>query len=155
MTAGRVVVAVALVALALAGCGGNGGDRSPNLAKLPLAPGTQIVSRVHQCDRGSNAYCAIELVVVDPAWHDAGSLVFAEKRALVRKGWTADDAPIGDEQAAESPGDKLRVTYATAYADLKDIEIGWIKRSHTISVALSRTLFSGTAGMSVILEIGS
>lgn len=155
MTAGRVVVAVALAACALAGCGGNGGDRTPDLGKLPLAPGSRIVARVRQCDPGANAYCAVELVVVDPAWHDSGSLVFAEKRILARHGWTADRGAIGDEGAAESPGDKLRVTYATAYGDLKDIELGWIKRSHTISVALSHTLFDRSAAMSVMLEIGS
>jgi hypothetical protein len=155
MTAGRVVVAVALAAGALAGCGGNGGDRTPDLGKLPLSPGSRIVARVRQCDAGANAYCAVELVVVDPAWHDSGSLVFAEKRILAHHGWTADRGAIGDEHAAESPGDKLRVTYASAYGDLKDIELGWIKRSHAISVALSHTLFDRSAAMSVMLEIGS
>jgi hypothetical protein len=154
MTAGRVVVVVvALAACALAGCGG--GDRTPDLGKLPLAPGSRIVTQVRQCDAGSNAYCAVELVVVDPAWHDSGSLVFAEKRILAHHGWTPDRGTNGDEHAAESPGDKLRVTYATAYGDLKDIELGWIKRSHAISVALSHTLFDRSAAMSVMLEIGS
>jgi hypothetical protein len=153
MTAGRVVVAVALAACALAGCGG--GDRTPDLARLPLAPGSRIVARAQQCDAGSNAYCAVELVVVDPAWHDSGSLVFAEKRILAHHGWAADRGANGDEHAAESPGDKLRVTYASAYGDLKDIELGWIKRSHAISVALSHTLFDRSAAMSVMLEIGS
>ena len=155
MTAGRVVVAVALAACALAGCGGNGGDRTPALGKLPLAPGSRIVTQARQCDAGANAYCAVELVVVDPAWHDSGSLVFAEKRMLARYGWIEDRGINGDEHAAESPGDKLRVTYATAYGDLKDIELGWIKRSHAISVALSHTLFDRSAAMSVMLEIGS
>jgi hypothetical protein len=155
MTAGRVVVAVALVVLALAGCGGSGNNRTPNLARLPLAPGTQILARVRQCDPGSHAYCAIELVVVDPAWRDAGSLVVVEKRTLARKGWTADHSSLGNEDAAESPGDKLRITYATADADLRNIELGWIKRSHAVSVALSRTLFDDRAAMSMELEIGS
>jgi hypothetical protein len=110
---------------------------------------------MRQCDLGSNAYCAIELVVVDPAWRDAGSLVVVEKRALARKGWTADHASLGNEDAAESPGDKLRVTYATADADLRNIELGWIKRPHAISMALSRTLFDERAAMSMELEIGS
>jgi len=155
MTAGRVVVAVALAAGALAGCGGNGGDRTPDLAKLPLASGSRVVARVRQCDRGSNAYCAVELVVVDPTSHDSGSLVFAERRILARHGWTTDHSTNGDERAAESPGDKLRVTYATAYGDLKDIELGWITRSHAISLALSHTLFDRYAAMSVMLELGS
>jgi hypothetical protein len=155
MTAGRVVVVVALAAGALAGCGGSGGDRSPNLSGLPLASGSRVVARAKQCDGGSNAYCALELVVVDPAFRDSGVLVTAEKRSLAHHGWMADNGPNGDERAAESPGDKLRVTYATAYGDLKDIELGWIKRARPISLALSHTLFGREAAMSVMLEVGS
>ena len=54
-----------------------------------------------------------------------------------------------------SPGDKLRVTYATAYGDLKDIELGWISRAKPISLALSHAIFDRAAAMSVMLEIGS
>jgi hypothetical protein len=155
MTAGRVVVVVALAAGALAGCGGNAGDISPDVGGLPLAEGSRIVSKVQQCDAGENPYCAVELVVVNPAYRDSGVLVVAERRTLARKGWTADHATNGDEHAAESPGDKLRVTYATADGDLKDIELGWIKRSHAISLALSHALFDRAAAISVMLEVGS
>jgi hypothetical protein len=148
-------VAVALAAGALAGCGGSGGDRSPNLGGLPLVRGSRVVALAKQCDAGSNAYCALELVVVDPTYKDSDGLVVAEKRSLAHHGWTADDATEGDERAAESPGDKLRVSYASAYNDLKDIELGWIKRSHTISLALSHTLFGRQTAMSMILEVGS
>jgi hypothetical protein len=154
MTAGRVVVAVALAAGALAGCG-NGGDRSPELSGLPLAPGSRIVANVKQCDAGDNAYCALELVVLSGRYRTSAALVAGEKKVLAQRRWITDHADNGDEQAAESRGDKLRVTYATAYADLKDIELGWIKRSHEISLALSRTLFDRSAAMSVMLEIGS
>lgn len=146
---------VALAAAALGGCGGNGADRSPDLGGLPLAPGSRVVARVQQCDPGSNAYCAIELVVESPTYRTSAGLVSGEKHLLAERGWTADHGSNGDEQAAESPGDKLRITYATAYGDLKDIELGWIKRSHRISLALSHALFDRAAAMSVMLEIGS
>ena len=154
MTAGRVVVAVVLAAVRARRVW-RLRDRTPDLGKLPLAPGSRIVTRVRQCDAGSNAYCAVELVVVDPAWHDSGVAGVRREADPRAPGWTADRGANGDEDAAESPGDKLRVTYATAYGDLKDIELGWIKRSHAISVALSHALFDRSAAMSVMLEIGS
>jgi hypothetical protein len=146
------VVAV-LAAGTLAGCGG--GDRTPSIDRLPLAPGSSIVSRVRQCNSGSNAYCAIELVVVNKRSANSLALIAQERQALTQRGWTNTHANNGDEHAALSPGDKLRVTYATAYGDLKDIELGWISRAKPISVALSRALFARAAAMSVMLEIGS
>jgi hypothetical protein len=154
MTAGRVVVVALVVAGALAGCG-NSGDRSPAVDGLPLAAGSKIVARIRQCDKGSNAYCALELVVVSDRFRSSDALVTGEHRLLRRSGWTADHAQTGDETAAESPGDKLRVTYATASGDLRDIEIGWIRRSHDVSLALSRTLFDRSPAMSMMLEIAS
>jgi hypothetical protein len=155
MTAGRVVVVVALAAGALTGCGGNAGTRTPSLGSLPLTSGSRVVARARQCNAGANAYCAIELVVVDPSYRNSWALVAGERRSLAGHGWTADHANNGDEHAATSPGDKLRVTYATAYGDLKDIELGWITRSHTISLALSRQLFARSPTMSLMLEAGS
>jgi hypothetical protein len=153
MTAGRVVVVAVLAAGALTGCGA--GDRSPSVDRLPLAPGSKIVSQVRQCNPGSNAYCAIELVVVDKSSANSWALVAQERRALRQRGWTLTNATNGDEHAAISPGDKLRVTYATAYGDLKDIELGWISRAKPISLALSHAIFDRAAAMSLMLEIGS
>ena len=150
----RTVAAVGLGACALAGCGGNGGDRSPALGKLPLAPGSRVVARVQRCDHGQNAYCAWELVVVNRGYANSWDLVAGERRSLSVHGWTQTHADTGDEHAAQSPGDKLRVTYATAMGDLKDAELGWVKRSHAISVALSHTIFERAAAMSVLLELG-
>jgi hypothetical protein len=56
--------------------------------------------------------------------------------------------------AADSPGARLRVTFATALLDLKDIELGWIKRPRPISLALSRAIFDGEAAMSMNLVAG-
>src|ERR1700729_1297554 len=105
MTAGRGVVAAVLAAGTLAGCGG-GGDRTPSVDRLPLAPGSTIVSQVRECNSGSNAYCAIELVVVDKGSANSLDLVAQERYALTHRGWTITHANNGDEQAALSPGDK-------------------------------------------------
>ena len=142
-----------LAAGALAGCGT--AERMPTVGRLPLAPGSRIVSQVRQCDHGSNSYCAIELVVVNRRSANSAALVAQERRALKQRGWTITHANNGDEHAALSPGDKLRVTYATAYGDLKDVELGWISRSKPISLALSHAIFDRAAAMSVMLEIGS
>jgi hypothetical protein len=155
MTVARAVFVGLAAAVVLGGCGGNGGTRSPNLGGLPLASGSRVVAQARQCDPGSNAYCAIEIVVTSRSYRTSAELVAGERHTLGRRGWSAGSGPNGDEHAADSPGDKLRVTYATAYADLKDIELGWIKRSHAISLALSRTLFDRAAAMSLMLEIGS
>jgi len=154
MTAGRVVVVAVLAAVALAGCGG-GGDKTPALDRLPLPTGSEIVSQVRQCNQGTNAYCAIEFVVVNKRIANSWGLVAKERRALAQRGWNATHANNGDEHAATSPGDKLRVTYATAYGDLKDIELGWITRAKPISLALSHAIFARAAAMSLMLEIGS
>lgn len=127
----------------------------PTIGRLPLAPGSRVVSQVRQCDAGSNAYCALELVVVNKGSANSDALVALERRALRQRGWTITHANNGDEHAALSPGDKLRVTYATAYGDLKDIELGWIARAKPISLALSHEIFARAAAMSVMLEIGS
>jgi hypothetical protein len=147
------VVAAALAAGTLTGCG-NQGERSPALGKLPLAAGSRVVAQVRKCDRGQNEYCALELVVVNRGYANSWGLVDGERRSLSAHGWTQTHADTGDEHAAQSPGDKLRVTYATAMGDLKDVELGWITRTHRIAVAMSHTLFERTAAMSVLLELG-
>lgn len=144
----------AIAALALSACG-TSGVRSSDELRLPIVPGTRVVERVRQCDKGSNAYCAIEMVVVAPHLHTSWQLVNAESKLLGHRRWTFEDASNGDEHAAQSPGDKLRVTYATAYGDLQGIDLGWIQRSHRITMALSKALFDRAAAMSVMLEVGS
>jgi hypothetical protein len=148
------VAAVALATSALVGCGGNGGHRSPPVGNLPLAPGSEVVAQVRKCDRGQNAYCAVEMVVVDRRYANSWKLVEGERRSLSQHGWTQTNADTGDEHAAQSPGHKLRVTYATAMGDLKDVELGWVTRSRAISLALSKTIFDRAAAMSVMLEVG-
>lgn len=156
MTGARLRAAAlpALVA-ALVGCSQAGGSPTPDLARLPLVGGASIAAQVRQCDRGTNAFCALELVVVDPRLETSNALLTSERRQLRRHGWTQFGGDTGDQRAAESPGHELRVTYATAYSDLKGIDLGWIQRSRPITLALSRALFDRASAISMMLEVGS
>jgi hypothetical protein len=149
-----VAVVAPLIGLMLAGCGG-AGVRTPDQTRLPIVPGSRVVERVRQCDRGTRAYCAIEIVVVDSHVRTSWQLVRAEQRALAHRNWTPEKAINGDEHASQSPGDKLRVTYATAYGDLQGVDLGWIQRAHKITTALSKVLFDRSPAISMMLEVGS
>jgi hypothetical protein len=156
MAAPRVVTVLALtagMAATLAGCGGS--TRSPQASSLPLAQGARVMTNVRQCNGGSNAYCSIELVVLGPKYESSRALVLAERDRLRAEGWTGASPTTGDQLADESPNNKLRVTYATAFQDLKGADIGWIKRSWPTVSALDQTVFDRVVAMSVLLEVGS
>ena len=155
MRSRRLGTALASLALgiAVAGCG-SGAHRVPSLAQLPLVNGATIVEHLRQCDPGTNAYCAIELVVVDRLYPSSTALVLQEKRMLKRSGWTRAGPDTSEEHAADSPGRALRVNYATALGDLTGIDLGWIQRPRTITLALTRTMFDRVPAMSVLLESG-
>ncbi len=144
----------ALVAT-LAGCGQTSGGRDVSLKQLPLVPGARIVSSVKQCDRGANAFCALNLVIVDRLYHSSEALLKAEHVWVHAAGWRGVGGDTDDEKAAESPTHNLRVTYATAFGDLKDIDLLTIRRPRTISLALSRELFNRSSALSILLEAGS
>jgi hypothetical protein len=138
----------------LAGCGGQGATRSPQASALPLVAGSQVVTQVKQCDSGANAYCAVEMVVTAPRLSTSAELVRLERKALYAHGWTWAHADTGDEQAADSPGEKIHLSYSTAYGDLKGIDLGWIHRSGAIELALSRAMFGRVPTMSLMMELG-
>ena len=146
---------LALVALAasVSACGGDA-PRHPILSSVPLVSGGQVVARANACDVGANAYCALDVVVVDPRVKSAQQLVTDERQWLKRNRWIRVSAQTGDEQAADSPGDHLRVTYSTAALDLKDIDLGWIKRPRPIALALSDAIYRGSAAMSINIVAG-
>lgn len=125
------------------------------MSKLPLIDGASVIAQAHQCDRGADAYCAVEMVIVDPRFHTSTELMKAERRRLTGLGWSLADGDTGNEHAADSPGHRLRVTYATAEGDLQGIDEGWIKRPQGITLTLSRLMFDRAAGISVMLEKGS
>jgi hypothetical protein len=150
----RLLLWPLLLATALAGCGQGGGDKTPDSSKLPLVAGARILQQIRRCDPGANAFCALELVVVDPSYHSSLDFLAVEQHHLLTHGWTGASPPIGEERAADSPGHKLHITYATAYGDLKGIDLGWIHRTHRTAVALSHALFDHASTISVLLEMG-
>jgi hypothetical protein len=147
---------LALVALVvgLAGCGGQSKTSSPSLSNLPLVPGANIVTQVRECDKGTNAFCAVELVVRGAGYSSSADLVKAERDRLRKAGWSGVAPDDGQQRAAASPGQKLRITYATAAADLLGIDLGWIKRPRPITVGLAHSMFDRSPAMSVLLEAG-
>jgi hypothetical protein len=149
----RLVPLVALL-LAVTGCGQGENHHSPNAARLPLVAGAKIVTEAHRCDKGANAYCAVEMVVVGPNYRSSTDLVKSERAYLDALGWTTVNGDTGNEKAAESPGHSLRLTYSTADGDLTGIDLGWIKRPRSIALALSHALFYRAPAMSLLLELG-
>lgn len=144
-----------ICAVLLGGCGAHtAGGGTPNPAALPLVRGSTVVARNTECDRSANAYCGVELVVVDREAHSSGALVAKERYRLRKLGWSFGQGDIPDERSASSPDGKLRVTYATASADLLGIDLGWITRSRMVAIALSRAMFRRESAMSIMIETG-
>ena len=137
----------------MAGCGG--GERSPSVKALPLVGGSRVIVSQKVCDKGASPYCAVEMVVQDNAYPNGRALALAEKALLKRRKWRKLNAPVALEWSADSPGDKLRVTYAGAPGELQVIDLGWVKRTRRISLALSREIFAHRAAMSVELQLGT
>lgn len=151
---GAGVLAAALAsALSVAACGA--GDRTPSLKDLPLVPGAQVVVTRHVCDKGSNAYCALELVLTDSRFSSSRDMQRAERRLLKRHRWSQVNAPVGQELAADSPRGRLRVTYAAANLELQAADLGWVRRPRSIVLTLSRALFDHTTAMAVVLQAGT
>ncbi len=127
----------------------------PEVSRLPLVDGASVVTRAQECDHGANAYCAIQLVVADPRYPSSLELLKSERKHLREAGWSLANGYTGNENAADSPGHKLRVTYSTAEGDLQGIELGWIQRPRDITLALSGAMFARRATLSMLLEPGS
>lgn len=144
-----------MAALALAGCARSASSASPTLAAVPLAKGTRVIAHVRRCDRGANPYCAVQLIVVGGRYRSSAALMSGESRYLRSLGWAQTNGDTGREEAAESPGHKLRLTFATAALDLQGVDLGWIRRSPLITDALSRVMFSRASALSLMLETGS
>ena len=140
----------------LAGCGAaSTAERTPTSSAVPLVPGSRVVKQVRVCDRGSRAYCAIDLVVVNGNY--ASSDIFArdESHVLRGSGWSLADGDTSQQSAANSPGHHLRLTYATAAGDLREIDLGAINRPWPITYALSNSMFDRDAAMSMRLQVGA
>jgi hypothetical protein len=157
MTARRLAQALIALATALtiAACGQSATSRTPVLSSVPLAGGTRVVVHVRRCDRGANPYCSVQLVVVGGRSRSATELLASEHSRLAALGWTSGTGDTGLEMSADSPGHKLRLTYATASNDLQGLDLGWIQRSPKITLALSNDMFDRAPALSLMLETGS
>jgi hypothetical protein len=158
MTGRRLGVCTALLALLplLAACGATSPTaRTPTASQVPLVPGSRIVAQVRRCDSGSNAFCAIDLVVRNGKYVSSDILARDESHLLRRQGWSLANGDTSAQSAANSPGHKLRLTYATAAGDLEEIDLGTIIRPWPITYALSNAMFDRAAAMSMMLEVGA
>jgi hypothetical protein len=151
----RWLALLPLVAAGLAACGQSSPSSTPVLSAVPVAPGTRVVADTRRCDRGANPYCAVQLVLVGD--HDRSSVHLLNREAshLKSLGWTVSNGDTGLESASDSPGHKLRLTYATAADDLEGLDLGWIRRSPKITMTLSRVMFDRRSALSLMLETGS
>jgi hypothetical protein len=147
--------AAIVAALTLSSCGQASPAVVPNIAHVPLVRGVKVLAMIRLCDHGANAFCAVQLVVADHRYDSSGALMLAERQALKHRGWSLYQGDIGNENSAESPGHKLRLTYGTAAADLRGIDLDQIKRSRPITLALSRSMFDRSPAISLMLETGS
>ena len=147
-----LIPAVAL--LALAGCGSATSTGSLGLGRVPLLPGSTIITQSKACDTGSNPFCALEAVVVNHRFSSSGSFVASEDRLLQQLHWKANAGDDGDEVARNSPNQKLRLTFATGLNDLVGIDEHWIRRTWPIEWTLHQTIFTRTPAMSIMLEQG-
>jgi hypothetical protein len=142
--------------VSIAGCGAaSTAQRTPTAGAVPLVPGSRIVKQVRQCDQGRHAYCSIDMVVVNDKYGSSDILARDESRVLRSNGWSAADGDTGLQTAANSPGHKLRLTYATAAGDLQQIDLTIINRPWPIVYALSSSMFDRAAAMSMRLEVGA
>ena len=150
------LVALALLGVAPAGCGGvSASQGTPTAAAVPLVPGSRIVQQARRCDQGSNAYCAIDLVVRNPRYTSSDVLAHEESHWLRGHGWSLAGGDTGLQSAANSPGHKLRLTFSSAAGDLQEIDLGIINRPWPITYALSSSMFDRAAAMSMMLEVGA
>jgi hypothetical protein len=144
-------------AAALSSCGQGSAPGTPSASGLPLASGSRILVSARRCDRGAHPYCALDLVLAAPAgrYRSSGALMRAETDRLRGAGWSQTEGDTIHETAAESPGHRLRVTYAQAGEDLLSIEQARIQRSGPIARTLSRELFARAPALSLMLQAGS
>ena len=118
-------------------------------------PGSQIIQQFRHCDRGANAFCSTDLVVTNRGYVSSDDLARDESHLLRKQGWSLSDGDTGLQFGANSPGHKLRLTYAAANNDLREIILGAINRPWPIISAMSTSMFDRAAAMSMRLEVGA
>lgn len=149
------VAAVAVLALALAGCGGAENKRDLGIKNVPLPTGARIATSVRVCDRGASKFCAEQMVVVGDRYPSSADLLNSLNARLHKLGWTVSRGDTGKQLAAQSPGNELRLYFDSAYNDLLAIDTSQIKRSAPIGRALSAAIFDRQSAVSLMLIRGS
>jgi hypothetical protein len=144
-----------LAATAITACGSSAAPTVPDAIRVPLLPGSRVTTQVRDCDTGANAFCALELVVVNPSYGSSLDLLKAEQIYLKTSGWFKTGGDNGLQTGEDSPDHKLRLTYTTAQDDLQGIVLGWIKRPHEFALALSNVMFARSSALSMMVEAGS
>ncbi len=122
---------------------------------MPLVDGAQVIARVRSCDRGDNAYCALQLVVVGQGFRSSTDLLAGEARRLRALGWTSTIGDTPRERSADSPGHRLRLSYARASDDLFSWDQGTLRRRPGIARALGYAMFRRAPALSLMLQTGS
>lgn len=147
----------AAAAAGVAGCGQGSPPGALAARGLPLVAGTRVIVQARRCDGGAHPYCARQLVIVGRPgrYPSSGALMRAEGARLRRAGWSGSEGDTIHEAAAESPGHRLRVTYAEGSEDLLSIEQARIERAPAVARALSRELFARAPVLSIMLQAGS
>jgi hypothetical protein len=150
----RSPLVAAVGALTLVGCGQAGGHPPLTLAGAPLVPGARVVAQARSCNRGANAYCSLQLVVVGSGFHSSVDLLTAEERRLRALGWTSTQGDTPKERSADSPGHRLRLSLARAADDLSSWDQAQVSRRRPIARALARTMFERVPALSLMLVTG-
>ncbi|MGI8715116.1 MAG: hypothetical protein ACR2NR_18420 [Solirubrobacteraceae bacterium] len=146
---------VLVLGIAVAGCGQSGSHQISSPHGIPLVAGVRIVAQTRSCDRGANPYCSLQLVVVGARYPTATALLTGEEQRLRTVGWTSTVGDTPKERSADSPGHKLRLSYALAADDLESWDLGSLKRRPSIARALAATMFERVPALSLMLQAGS
>jgi hypothetical protein len=154
----RRAIAAALsaaTALSAVACGGQGNTPTvASLREVPLPAGSKVVWQTRRCDRGSDPYCSLQLVLAGPGYDSSAALRDAQRAVLKRAGWTSASGNTDAQRSATSPGGKLRMTLATSFNDLLSADTGTIELAPSVTRALSRQLFSRTPSLSATVQSG-
>lgn len=146
----------AALAVAVAGCGAGGSaTRNLSASSIPLVAGARVFAATRSCDRGANAYCALQLVVVGPSYHSSQALLVSEQARLRALHWTDTVGDTTKERSADSPHNRLRLSYALAFDDLESWDKNSVRRRASIARALSAVIFDRLPALSLMLQAGS
>ena len=152
----RTVLGCLAVALAVAGCGGGGSaTRSLSASSIPLVAGARVFAATRSCDRGADAYCALQLVVVAPRYPSSQALLVSEQARLRALDWTDTVGDTPKERSADSPHNRLRLSYALAFDDLESWDMNSLRRRAPIARALAAVTFDRLPALSLMLQAGS